>query len=274
MLPLTARIDSHFLGLPMLWRCLIIIAFLAVMAAIAWRKRMLTGSGTAAAAALGFIVFYIGGVSGISVFLFFFLTASISSRVTPVPVDVVRKGGRRDWMQVIANGVPAAAALVLYRFQGWDPIFLAAFTAALAEAEADTFASSFGLMSDKPPHSIMTGTIVPPGISGGVTLLGSMAGLAGAFLVALLGSSTFMLGFSGFAVAMISGFAGCIFDSVLGAVIQVQYRAPDGRLTEKSEIDGKKLERVRGIPFIDNDAVNLLSGLFSASLALLFMQIA
>ena len=47
----------------------------------------------------------------------------------------------------------------------------------------------------------------------------------------------------------------------------------DGTLTEKDEIDGKKLERVRGISFIDNDAVNLISGLFSASLGLLLSQI-
>lgn len=270
MLSLTAFLDGLFFSLPLVHRCLIIILFLAAAAFVSYRKELLKLSGTAAAAVLGFIVFFIGGPGGIFVFLFFFITASVASRVLPVPADVVKKGEKRDWMQVIANGLPASLMLILYHFQGWDPIFLIAFSAALAEAEADTFASSFGLLSRKPPRSIITGTVVPPGISGGITAAGSMASLAGAFLVAILGSSTFMLGFSAFGIIMIAGFAGSVFDSVLGGVVQVQYRAPDGTLTEKSEIDGRKLERVRGVPFIDNDAVNLLSGLFSASLALLF----
>ena len=193
MYSLTAWLDGYFFSLPLIYRCLIIIAFIAVAAAIAYRKKMLTPSGVAAAAVLGFAVFFIGGTSCILVFLFFFVTASIASRLLPVPVGIVRKGSERDWVQVAANGVPAAAMLILYRFQGWDGIYLIAFASAVAEAEADTFASSFGLLSRKPPRSIITGTIVPPGISGGITSAGTLASLAGAFLVALLSMSSLML---------------------------------------------------------------------------------
>ena len=273
MYSLTAWLDGYFFSLPLIYRCLIIIAFIAVAAVIAYRKKMLTLSGVAAAAVLGFAVFFIGGTSCILVFLFFFVTASIASKLLPVPVGIVRKGSERDWVQVAANGVPAAAMLILYRFQGWDGIYLIAFASAVAEAEADTFASSFGLLSRKPPRSIITGTIVPPGISGGITSAGTLASLAGAFLVALLSMPSLMLSLPESGVILIAGFAGCVFDSILGGVVQAQYRAPDGTLTEKDEIDGKKLERVRGISFIDNDAVNLISGLFSASLGLLLSQI-
>ncbi len=273
MYSLTAWLDGYFFSLPLIYRCLIIIAFIAVAAVIAYRKKMLTPSGVAAAAVLGFAVFFIGGTSCILVFLFFFVTASIASRLLPVPVGIVRKGSERDWVQVAANGVPAAAMLILYRFQGWDGIYLIAFASAVAEAEADTFASSFGLLSRKPPRSIITGTIVPSGISGGITSAGTLASLAGAFLVALLSMPSLMLSILESGVILIAGFAGCVLDSVLGGVVQAQYRAPDGTLTEKDEIDGKKLERVRGISFIDNDAVNLISGLFSASLGLLLSQI-
>ena len=273
MYSLTAWLDGYFFSLPLIYRCLIIIAFIAVAAVIAYRKKMLAPSGVAAAAVLGFAVFFIGGTSCILVFLFFFVTASIASKLLPVPVGIVRKGSERDWGQVAANGVPAAAMLILYRFQGWDGIYLIAFASAVAEAEADTFASSFGLLSRKSPRSIITGTIVPPGISGGITSAGTLASLAGAFLVALLSMPSLMLSILESGVILIAGFAGCVLDSVLGGVVQAQYRAPDGTLTEKDEIDGKKLERVRGISFIDNDAVNLISGLFSASLGLLLSQI-
>ena len=76
----------------------------------------------------------------------------------------------------------------------------------------------------------------------------------------------------GFGTACIiagSGFLGSVIDSVLGAVLQVQYRAKDGSLTEKEEEDGEKNERVRGIPGFDNDAVNFTSGILSSSLAML-----
>ncbi|MCI6115219.1 MAG: DUF92 domain-containing protein, partial [Spirochaetales bacterium] len=66
-----------------------------------------------------------------------------------------------------------------------------------------------------------------------------------------------------------SGFLGSVIDSVLGAVLQVQYRAKDGSLTEVEEENGEKNERVRGIPGFDNDAVNFTSGLLAASLSLL-----
>ena len=63
------------------------------------------------------------------------------------------------------------------------------------------------------------------------------------------------------AIITSSGFLGALLDSFLGATIQVKYRDEDGALTEEATGD-----RVRGIPFIDNDAVNLISGLFSLSL--------
>ena len=55
----------------------------------------------------------------------------------------------------------------------------------------------------------------------------------------------------------------------MGAVLQVQYRAKDGSLTEIEEENGVKNERVRGIPGFDNDAVNFTSGLLAATLAML-----
>ena len=33
-------------------------------------------------------------------------------------------------------------------------------------------------------------------------------------------------------------------------------------------MDGERLERARGIPFIDNDVVNLLSGMFASAVFL------
>ena len=269
MRSLTSILDGVFLELPLYLRILIILVFLAAAAIFSYRKRFLTLSGVSTAIVLGFIVFFIGGISGIAIFLFFFISASMLSRLSDGRNTVADKTGRRDMMQVIANGVPASLMLVLYGLSH-NPAFLGAFAAAIAEAEADTAASSIGMLSARPPVSIVTFTPVPPGLSGGVTALGTVSSLAFSSLIAVLYMGTFGCGIPELLTIAAAGFLGSLFDSFLGATVQVHYRKEDGTLTEKSLDNGKALERARGIPFLDNDIVNLLSGLFSAAL---FMSI-
>ena len=272
MRSLTSVLDGMFFDLPLYARIIIIAVFLALAAVFSYKKRFLTISGVITSIVLGFIVFYIGGVSGVAVFLFFFVSASMLSRLSDGMNTVAEKTGRRDMMQVIANGVPAALMLVLYGITH-NPVFIGAFAAAIAEAEADTAASSIGMLSSRPPISIITFTPVPPGLSGGVSAIGTLSALAFSALIAILDMGTFGCSFQELLAIAASGFIGALFDSFLGATVQVNYRKEDGSLTEKSMENGRKLERARGIPFIDNDMVNLLSGLFSTAVFLSAMVI-
>ena len=153
MRSLTSVLDGMFFDLPLYARIIIIAVFLALAAVFSYKKRFLTISGVITSIVLGFIVFYIGGVSGVAVFLFFFVSASMLSLLSDGKNTVAEKTGRRDMMQVIANGVPAALMLVLYGITH-NPVFIGAFAAAIAEAEADTAASSIGMLSSRPPISI------------------------------------------------------------------------------------------------------------------------
>lgn len=272
MRSLTSVLDGMFFDLPLYARIIIIAVFLTLAAVFSYKKRFLTISGVITSIVLGFIVFYIGGVSGVAVFLFFFVSASMLSLLSDGKNTVAEKTGRRDMMQVIANGVPAALMLVLYGITH-NPVFIGAFAAAIAEAEADTAASSIGMLSSRPPISIITFTPVPPGLSGGVSAIGTLSALAFSALIAILDMGTFGCSFQELLAIAASGFIGALFDSFLGATVQVHYRKEDGSLTEKSMENGRKLERARGIPFIDNDMVNLLSGLFSSAVFLSAMVI-
>ena len=256
---LTMTLDSLLFAMDTGTRCLVIIAVLAVIASVSYLRRFLDKGGIAASVILGFIVFYIGGVSGFVVFLFFFLSSSVITKLC-------RKGrgnGMRSYPSVIANGLPAAVTLVIYALT-YDPLFLVAFASAVAEASSDTWAGEIGQLSHKDPVSIVTFTKVPRGISGGVTVLGLLASLLSAFLIALLFAGTFSSDTKGVLTITAAGFTGALLDSFLGATVQAQYRREDGSITENPE-EGK---RVRGIPFIDNDMVNFLSGLFSVSLSI------
>ena len=160
------------------------------------------------------------------------------------------------------------------------------FGAAVAEATSDTWAGEIGRLSKKPPVSLKTGKIVPRGVSGGVTLLGYAGGLAGAAFIAVFWYVLFP-GITGpmdlfvnrmplgLAVVAISGFAGCILDSFLGAFFQALYiDADSGKYTEKKKSpSGKDNALFSGIQWMDNDMVNLLSNGFSAVTAFIVAMI-
>ena len=274
MRSLTMMLDSVFMPLETGYKVMIILVFLALASVLAKTRRFLTWSGIAAACFLGFAVFYIGGVSGIVLFLFFFLTSSVVSKLVRDVPRVGSKGDERDWTQVVANGFPAVLALVLSELSPWPQSAYIAFAAALAEAEADCFAGSIGLLSGKDPVSVVTFTKVPRGISGGITVAGLAASVLASGLVAVVFLGTSGCSLKEALVITSSGFLGALLDSFLGATVQAQYRDRNGELTERETgRDGERNERVRGIPFIDNDMVNLLSGLFSLFLALSLSRI-
>lgn len=273
MQTLTGRLDRYLTLLPLWALLLIYLAVLSLIALFAYKKKWLTLSGAASAIVLGLIVLWMGGVSAFIIFLFFFVSSSLVSKVSKFVNRSEKKGNQRDIVQVLANGLPAVLAIMLIRVPSLYLASLAAFSAANAEAAADTWSGSFGVMSKKDPVSIITFTKVPRGISGGVTALGFLGGFSASLLVAVLSIGVFGLSLGIACIVAGSGFLGSVIDSVLGAVVQVQYRAKDGSLTEKDEENGEKNERVRGIPGFDNDAVNFTSGILAASLAMLLTSL-
>ena len=266
MQTLTGKVDRYLTLLPLWSLLLIYILLLSLIAVFAYKKKWLTLSGAVSAVILGLIVLWMGGVSAFTVFLFFFVSSSLVSKLSKFVNRREKKGNRR---QVMANVLPAALSILLIRVPSLSLASIAAFSAANAEAAADTWSGSFGVLSHRDPVSIITFTKVPKGISGGVTALGFLGGVSASLLVAILSMGVFGHGFGTACIIAGSGFLGSVIDSILGAVLQVQYRAKDGSLTEKEEEDGEKNERVRGIPGFDNDAVNFTAGILSSSLAML-----
>jgi uncharacterized protein (TIGR00297 family) len=160
------------------------------VALAAWRAGALTAGGAGAATLVGTLVLWGTGWHGGAVLAAFFILSSLVSRegegrrVKGEWADA--KGSRRDSWQVMANGAPAALAAPL----GFDHPSLALWivTGSLAAAAADTWATSIGALSPTPPRLLVGWTRVPPGTSGGVTLLGSLGAVAGALTVASTGS--------------------------------------------------------------------------------------
>jgi len=100
---------------------------------------------------------------------------------------------------------------------------IAIFTAALAvlaEATADTVSSELGQVFGGRTILITTGKAVPPGTDGAISLVGTACGLLSAGLIAALAASLGAISPRLALVVFVSGSAGLLFDSLLGATLE------------------------------------------------------
>jgi len=99
-------------------------------------------------------------------------------------------------------------------------ILLAPMLAALAEAAADTLSSEIGQVFGCRPRMITTLRQVEPGTDGAITLPGTLAGMAGAAIVAGVGIIALRGDLTLFAICCVGGVFGLFFDSLLGATLE------------------------------------------------------
>jgi uncharacterized protein (TIGR00297 family) len=234
----------------------------------------LTTSGALAATAIGTLAVTVGWGWG-ALLILYFVSSTVLSKLGRARKEertsaIVAKGGRRDAVQVLANGgVFAAAAIAMLVDPNVRWVALGA--GSLAAAAADTWATEVGTLYGGTPRSILTLRPVPAGTSGGVSLIGTFAAVAGATFIAIVvklaGWSPSLSSF-----VAIGGVVGAIVDSIIGATAQSR-RWCDACERETERVThgcGAATRPLRGLSWLDNDAVNFLSnaagGILSALL--------
>jgi len=254
------------------------VAAAAVIAFVTHRARLLSTSGAVAASIIGSLAVASAWNWGALLVLYFVVAAALSRFGRREKEErtrtVIAKAGPRDAAQVLANGgVFAAAALGNAAFPNPAWAFVAA--ASLASSEADTSATEIGTLVGGEPRSIISGERLPPGTSGGVTAIGTVASLFGAAFVAL---AAFALGVVDRAsspwILLACGFFGATLDSILGATIQSRRWCDACHLSTEHRIHrcGRVTRVVAGLSWLDNDGVNLASAAAAGLLAALVAQ--
>lgn|GEM_PF-1445489 len=188
----------------------------------------------------------------------FFISGSILSRLPGTKILNAQYGAGRNSWQVLANG---GVVFVLGVFGHVFGIRIELFyLVSVAAATADTWSSEIGVRLGKNPVDILGFKKLPRGLSGGVSLVGFLAGAAGGTCIALFSETEHE-----FLLVATGGFLGTLVDSILGSRFQASYVQQDNSL---SEIPNQNL--YKGLPWFNNNLVNILSNILAIGLTALF----
>ena len=245
-----------------------LLAFL--IAVLSYAFRFLTLSGSVATCLLGCVVFGFGGWQwGVPIVTFFVLSSMLTRfgrRRKEDAAALFEKSGTRDWGQVVSNGGIAGVLVVassVLPSHDLYPLYLGC----VAAVTADTWGTEIGTLSQGRTVSALTWKPVPPGTSGGISEMGTLAGVIGAAVIAATGYPWYEALRTG-GMVILAGVAGSFADSVLGATLQAQFTCVVcGKATERRIHCGVPTQHQRGMLRVNNDVVNLLCGLVGAAVA-------
>ena len=234
----------------------------ALLSAFAVYKKWLTVSGATAAFWMALLLFITGGLKAFIAPGIFLISGSLLSKLNKTQKE---KEGRNA-KQVFANGITGIIFMILYGIVK-EEIYLITAIVSFCISMADSTSSELGFYFKGATFDILSFKKLQPGVSGGISAAGTLAGLAGAVLLAFITSYFYSFSLSVFLCILIAGFAGMLADSILGSWLQIKYKTLDGKLCDDEENGAKK---VKGLSWCTNDMVNILSNML---ITLLFFYI-
>ena len=263
------------------------LLFSIIITFLAYRRGSLSQSGAVGALVVGTLIFGLGGwVWGVVLGVFFVSSSLLShfkEREKAAVAEKFEKGHRRDIGQVFANGglgafVALLSVLVPESAVPADTWFYL-FIGVMATVTADTWATELGTLSKAAPRLITSGRTVEVGTSGGVSPLGTGVSFAGGLLIGLTAgllaplagllpwSATLPIAL----VGALSGAAGSLIDSLMGATVQQIYYCDTCRKETERKVHrcGTTTRPLRGWSWMNNDLVNLISSVGGGGVAVL-----
>lgn len=191
------------------------VVLLVIIGLITYAKKALDLLGSIFMIIMGVIIIFAAGVNWLFlIFLFLVLGVGFTRYKHDYKKEIGIYEGTRTIKNVVSNGI---VAFVMAAFGNY-----AGFIGSIATATADTMASEVGVVTT--PRLISNFKKVPPGTDGGISVVGTIAGILGA---GLIGLAAYILGVypdltRTIVIAVVAGTFGCFVDSILGAVLEIK----------------------------------------------------
>ena len=229
----------------------IVILFLLAGGLVSYVSGKLTLPAVVAGVIIALLIYLGTGLTGVIMLAVFFV---LGTAVTSYRKEYKLKmglaqadEGRRKIIQVLANaGVAAILALMSILMEYNSTILQVMIAGSLASATGDTLSSELGNLYGRNFYNILTLKKDKRGLNGVISLEGTLFGIFGSVVIALIFTIAFGWSFA-FVAIVLAGIAGNLCDSLLGALFERK-------------------------AYIGNDAVNFLSTVCAALLALVLMR--
>jgi uncharacterized protein (TIGR00297 family) len=207
--------------------------------AIAWAspKKLLTPAGYLHAWVLGVIIWGCLGWRGYIVIMAYFLAGTAVTRLGKQRKEAAGiaegrsgvRGPENVWGSALAGTVCAIAIAILSVVaapasqQLWLPLLALAYVSSLSTKLSDTTASEVGKAYGQHTFLITSLKPVPAGTEGAVSLEGTLAGVGGSAIMALVGWGVGLIGFWEIGLCLVAAFLATTLESLIGATLQPRF---------------------------------------------------
>lgn len=221
-----------------------------------YSKKIISKNGSVATYFLG--VYFLGvlGYEWLLPVVAFFVTSVILTMLNTRLRRKKTSSNQRNVWQVLANIVWALAASIFFLIGG-ETIFIYLYIVMIAAVTADTWASEIGPVFHNECFSLAHLKMKQSGVSGGISLAGTVAALLGSLFIS---GFSYYLFFDEVSIPLIivlwvSGFLASFVDSLLGAFVEPSLNKQHFLNTGMK----KNMEKIS-----PNDIVNILGSLSAA----------
>jgi uncharacterized protein (TIGR00297 family) len=232
---------------------------LSILAFAAYQKKWLNVSGTTAALFVGVYISVLTNWRYLIPLALFLGSGSLASKLNQ---HTKEKNGR-DAVQVFANGFVALICISFFAISK-NKIFELAYFTSIAISMSDTMSSEIGKYFKQKTYNIIGFHKMEIGLSGGISIAGTTAGLFASLILATCCYFIFTLSFLQTTSITTVGFVGMLVDSVLGSLFQAKYKDSSNCLTES-----KTDQLIKGYSWCTNDLVNVISNIITILLFVL-----
>jgi len=203
-----------------------LIVYTVLLAGIVFsiHRNKLTVPAAVVGGVVGLFIYKGAGFTGLAMLILFFLLGSFATNWLITKKEKLgiaeNNGGRRTIGQVLANGGSAAilSAIACYK-PLLTPLLQLMIAGSLSAATADTLSSELGSVYGRKFYDILSFKKSKPGPDGVVSLEGTLFGIAGSALIALVYSIGYGLSYNTL-IVIVAGTIGNLTDSVLGASLE------------------------------------------------------